>query len=308
MKGKKTLIIALGGNALIRKGQTGTLTEQLENLKIPAKQIAQIFYEGEYRMVITHGNGPQVGNLLLMQEEKRSIEIPEMPLEILVAMTQGQIGYMIEVSLDNEFMTLGIENQMIVTVLTYVQVDDKDNAFKNPTKPIGPVYERKKPNFIKTEKGYRKVVPSPTPLKIVEKNEIKAMLNEGMIVIACGGGGIPVTKERRKFEGIEAVIDKDLASAKLGEDINANMLIMATDVSNVYLNYGKKNQGKIGKLSVQDAEKYLLQEQFSEGSMKPKIEAAVNFLKSGGERAVICHINDIKKAVDGKAGTQIVNE
>ncbi|MEM2918052.1 MAG: carbamate kinase [Candidatus Altiarchaeota archaeon] len=305
---KEKLVIALGGNALIKKGQLGTIQEQLENLKIPAKQIVEIFSEGKYSIVITHGNGPQVGNLLLMQEKCESKKIPKMPLEILVAMTQGQIGYMIEVSLDNEFMNLGIENPLIATMLTYVQVDENDPAFKRPTKPIGPTFSEKKPGFVKTEKGYRKVVPSPLPLKIVEKNEILAMLNSGIIVIACGGGGIPVTKEHRKFEGIEAVIDKDLASAKLAQDINADILLIATDVKYACINYGKENQKELKKISLEEAKRYLQEGHFSEGSMKPKIQAAINFLEGNGKRAIICHLNEIKKALKGEAGTQILRK
>lgn len=305
---KEKLVIALGGNALIKQGQLGTIEEQLENLKIPAKQIVEIFSKGKYSIVITHGNGPQVGNLLLMQKECESKKIPKMPLEILVAMTQGQIGYMIEVSLDNEFMNLGIENPLIATVLTYVQVDENDPAFKNPTKPIGPIFKKKIQGFVKTEKGYRKVVPSPTPLKIVEKNEILAMLNSGIIVIACGGGGIPVTKYRRKFEGIEAVIDKDLASSKLAQDIEADILLIATDVKYACINYKKENQKELKRISVREAKRYLHEGHFSEGSMKPKIQAAINFLTSGGKRAIICHLNEIKKALEGKAGTQILKK
>jgi carbamate kinase len=302
----KTLIIALGGNALIKKGQLGTLEEQLENLKVPIRQIVQLYREGKYRIVITHGNGPQVGDLLLQQEESAIKKVPKMPLEILVAMTQGMIGYMIEVSLDNEFMKVSIENPLIATMLTYVQVDENDPAFKNPTKPIGPIYENKKPGLMKTAKGWRKVVPSPKPLKVIEKEEIKKMLDLEMIVIACGGGGIPVMKEHRRFEGIEAVIDKDLASAKLGEEIKADILLIATDVEYVYLNYKKKNQKEIKKISLLEIENYLKRGEFPEGSMKPKIQAAINFLKSGGERAIICHLKDIRKGMEGKAGTQIL--
>lgn len=306
MKGRKVLIIALGGNALIKKGQLGTWSEQLENLKVPVKQIAQIFQKGKYRLIITHGNGPQVGNLLLQQEScKKS---PEMPLEILVAQTQGQIGYLIEVTLDNELMKKNKENPLIATVLTYVQVDKNDSAFQKPSKPIGPCYQKKKAGRVKTTGGYRKVVPSPKPLKIVEKKEIEKMLQAGMVVIACGGGGIPVTRSRRKFEGIEAVIDKDLASAKLGEEIKADILIMATDVTSVYLNYGKKNQQMLKKVSLREAKKYLQEGHFPSGSMGPKVEAAINFLKSGGKRAVICHLKDIKAALEGKAGTQFVKD
>jgi len=304
----KKLLVALGGNAMIKKGQVGTIEEQLENLKTPISQIAQLCRN--YRIVITHGNGPQVGNILMQQESTDAV--PRMPLEICVAQTQGQIGYMIESTLDNELMKLNEDMRyLFVTVITYVMVDPNDDAFKNPTKPIGPSYTaeemRTRPyRFIKTSKGYRRVVASPCPLTIVEKREIAKLLETGFIVIACGGGGIPVTKRGRLFEGIEAVIDKDLASAKLAEEVGVNVMVIATDVEKVALNYGKPNQTDLDRLTIKDAERYLNEGQFEEGSMKPKIEAAVQFLKSGGEMVIVTSTSRIVEALERRAGTEIL--
>ena len=304
----KKLLVALGGNAMIKKGQVGTIEEQLENLKTPVSQIAQLCRN--YRIVITHGNGPQVGNILMQQESTDAV--PRMPLEICVAQTQGQIGYMIESTLDNELMKLNEDMRyLFVTVITYVMVDPNDDAFKKPTKPIGPSYTaeemRTRPyRFIKTSKGYRRVVASPRPLTIVEKREIAKLLESGFIVIACGGGGIPVTKRGRLFEGIEAVIDKDLASAKLAEEVGVNVMVIATDVEKVALNYGKPNQTDLDRLTIKDAERYLDEGQFEEGSMKPKIEAAVQFLKSGGEMVIVTSTDRIVEALERRAGTEIL--
>lgn len=303
----KKLLVAIGGNALIKKGQIGTIEEQFENLKIPISQIAQLCRS--YRIVITHGNGPQVGNILIQQECTDAV--PRMPLEICVAQTQGQIGYMIESTLDNELMKLDQDmRHLFVTVITYVMVDPEDPAFKNPTKPIGPYYTEEQVRtmpyrFIKTNRGYRRVVASPYPVTIVEKREIANLLENGFVVIACGGGGIPVTKRGRQFEGVEAVIDKDLASAKLAEEVGVNIMVIATDVEKVALNYGKPNQIDLDRLTVEDTERYLNEGQFEEGSMKPKIEAAAQFLKSGGEKVVLTSTDKIIKALELMAGTEM---
>ncbi len=300
---KKTLIVALGGNALIEPGQEGTAYEQMRNLAAPIGQIVRL--SKKYKIVITHGNGPQVGNLLLQQSSCK--EVPEMPLEILVAETQGQIGYMIEKTLDNEFMKAGVMHPLLSTLITYVQVDEKDPAFKNPTKPIGPAYKNKKPGFVKTAKGWRKVVPSPKPIKVVGAYKIKELLKSGFIVVTCGGGGIPAIKKKLEYRGIEAVIDKDLASAKLAEEIGANIFLILTDVEKVAINYGKANQKNLSHMSLKEAEKYLKEGHFPPGSMGPKIEATINFLKAGGEKAVICSIDKAAFALKGKAGTTITH-
>lgn len=304
----RKLLVALGGNAMVKKGQEGTFEEQLENLKTPISQIAQLCRD--YRIVITHGNGPQVGNILIQQESTDAV--PRMPLEICVAQTQGQIGYMIECTLDNELMKLSEDlRYLFVTVITYVVVDPNDDAFKNPTKPIGPYYTeeqvRNRPyHFISTSRGYRRVVASPRPITIVEKREIAKLLDSGFIVIACGGGGIPVTKKERRFGGVEAVIDKDLASAKLAEEIHVDIMLIATDVEKVALNYRTSSQVELNRLTVEEAKRYLNEDQFEEGSMKPKIEAAVQFLESGGQKVIITSTDKIVEALEGLAGTEIV--
>ncbi|MFX1287820.1 MAG: carbamate kinase [Promethearchaeota archaeon] len=296
----KTLIVALGGNALIKPGERGTPEQMINNLKAPIKQIAEL--SEDYNVIITHGNGPQVGALLLQQEA--TDEITRMPLQILVAETQGQIGFLIESTLDEELMRLGTDmKKFFLTVLTYVEVDPNDRAFMRPTKPIGPAYKRKHPGYVKTSKGWRRVVPSPIPLRIVQAREIKKLMQENFIIISCGGGGIPVIKEGTRFQGVEAVIDKDLASAKLGEQINADILLIATDVEKVALNYGRVDYKYLDKVSTSEAKEYLKQGHFPPGSMGPKINAVINFLEAGGEQAIITSIEKIKKALEGEAGT-----
>lgn len=299
----ETLIIALGGNALIKKGQRGTAEEQFKNLKTPLRQIAQLVEK--YRIVITHGNGPQVGNRLLQQEAS---DLPKMPLEILVAETQGQIGYMIEQTLDNELMSMGIDNAFITTMITYVQVDKDDPAFQHPTKPVGPVYPDERPGCVKVSGGWRRVVPSPKPQKIIEWREVKLLLDNNFTVIAGGGGGIPVTNGSKAFEGIEAVIDKDLCSAKLGEQIGADILIIATEASEVTLNFGTPEAKPLRQLKISDAKKYLAEGQFPAGSMGPKVQAAINFLEAGKSRAVITSMEVIDKALRGEAGTEFIRD
>ncbi len=307
-KRKKILLIALGGNALIRGNQTGTLAEQLENLKVPIREIARL--SREYRIIITHGNGPQVGNLQLQQESCAAV--PRMPLEILVAQTQGQIGYMIESTLDSELMALGIVTQKyIVSLISYVVVDENDPAFQNPTKPIGPVYSEEQAAALpyptrRTAKGYRRVVASPRPLTIVEKREIRELIKRDFIVICCGGGGIPVIREGRSFCGVDAVIDKDLASARLAREVGVDIFVIATDVKGVALHYGQPDQQYLRTLSFEEALNYRNQGHFPEGSIWPKIEAGMQFLGDGGQAASICAIDEIEAAVFGKAGTRII--
>jgi carbamate kinase len=293
---------------LIRKGQTGTIEEQFANLKTPLRQIARL--SRNYRIIITHGNGPQVGNLLLQQE--CCGEVPRLPLEILVAQTQGQIGYMIETTLDNEFMELGLDSkQYFITLLSYVVVDENDPAFHNPSKPIGPTFTQEAAAgmpypTVKTPRGYRRVVASPRPVTIVEKREIRKLIDLDFIVIACGGGGIPVVRDRRAFHGVDAVIDKDLASARLAEEVGVDILLMATDVEGVAVAFGRPEQQFLRTLTVAEAERFLREGEFPPGSMGPKVEAAVQFLKSGGKRAVIASIEEIEKAVARRAGTEVV--
>jgi carbamate kinase len=303
---KPTLLVALGGNALIRKGEEGTVPQQFKTLAVPIRQIARL--SQNYRIIITHGNGPQVGNLLLQQESCQ--EVPKLPLEILVAQTQGQIGYMIESTLDSELMDLGIHVKPLISLITYVVVDENDPAFSDPSKPIGPVYKRKKdaPSghpVRKTAKGFRRVVVSPKPMTIIEKREIKKLINADFIVICCGGGGIPVVREGRAFQGVDAVIDKDLASAKLAEEVGVDIFLIATDVSGVALNYGTPDQKYLSKVTVREAQQYLSEGHFPSGSMRPKVEATIQFIRNKGKRALITSIEEIESAVKEEAGTEI---
>ena len=300
------LLVALGGNALIRKGEEGTVAQQFKNLAVSIRQIATL--SQDYRIIITHGNGPQVGNLLLQQESCR--EVPKLPLEILVAQTQGQIGYMIESTLDSELMDLGIHVKPLISLITYVVVAENDSAFSNPSKPIGPVYKRKKdaPSgypVIKTAKGFRRVVVSPKPVTIIEKREIKKLINADFIVICCGGGGIPVVREGRAFQGVDAVIDKDLASARLAEEVGVDIFLIATDVAGVALNFGMPAEKFLRKINIKAAERYITEGHFPAGSMAPKVEAAIQFIRNNGKRAVITSIEEIVSAVKGEAGTEI---
>ncbi len=305
---KPILLVALGGNALIRKGQEGTIDEQFANLRVPIAQIARL--TRDYRIIITHGNGPQVGNLLLQQECTE--EVPRMPLEILVAQTQGQIGYMIESTLDSELMRQGIAaSKPLVSLISYVVVDEKSPAFTNPTKPIGPVFDAERAGNLpypvrRTEKGYRRVVASPEPLTIVEKNEIMRLIEMDFVVVCCGGGGIPVVREGRSFAGVDAVIDKDLASARLASEVGVDTFVVATDVPGVAVGFGTPAQRFLDTLTVDRARRYAERGEFPEGSMLPKVQAAVNFLDAGGARAVITSIEAIEDAVAGRAGTEIL--
>jgi len=306
MEDKPTILIAFGGNALIQKGQEGTHKEQFINLKLPMRQVARL--SQKYKFVITHGNGPQVGNLLLQQDG--CDEVPKLPLEILVAQTQGQIGYMIESTLDSQLMDLGIHFTPIVSLISYVVVDENDPAFLEPSKPIGPVYKRKKdaPSghpVKKTAKGYRRVVVSPKPATIVEKREIKRLIDQNFIVICCGGGGIPVIREGRAFSGVDAVIDKDLASARLAEEVGVDIFLIATDVPGVALNYGKSDEQFLSGITLKEAGQYLRDGHFPSGSMGPKIEAAMQFVRHSGKRAMVTSIEEIESAIEGKAGTEI---
>jgi carbamate kinase len=303
---KPVLLVALGGNALIRKGQAGTIGEQFENLKVPIGQIARL--SQDFKIIITHGNGPQVGNLLLQQECCDAV--PKLPLEILVAQTEGQIGYMIESRLDEELMALGAGFRPIVTLITYVVVDRSDPAFATPSKPIGPVLAPEKVADLpypcmQTPKGWRRVVASPRPVTIIEKREIQKLIQMDFIVICCGGGGIPVIREGRSFAGVDAVIDKDLASARLALETGVDRFVIATDVPGAYLNFGRSDQRRLKSLTVAEALAYRQAGHFSAGAMQPKIDAAVTFVRHTGKWAVIAAIDEIEAAVNGRAGTRL---
>ena len=308
MGDKPTLLIAFGGNALIKKGQKGTAAEQFLNLQLPMGQIAEL--SRKFKIVITHGNGPQVGNLLLQQESCDAV--PKMPLEIIGAMTQGQIGYMLESSLDTALMEIGIEDQQqFVTIITYVVVDESDPGFENPTKPIGPFYSEEEAkglsyNLVQTDKGYRRVVASPKPITIVEHREIKKLIDLDFIIICCGGGGIPVIRKERKFRGVEAVIDKDLASSILAREIKADIFLIVSDIEGAAIHWGTKEQKVLGKVSLKEMQQYIKEGHFPAGSMGPKVDAIVQFFEATGNRSIIGKLEDIELAIAGKAGTEII--
>jgi carbamate kinase len=312
----KTILIALGGNAIKKADETGTAGQQFRNVRETCKHILEIIKRG-YKVVITHGNGPQAGNLLIQQEEASKI-VPPQPLDVIGAMTQGQVGYMLQQTLKNYLKKAGL-NIPVATVLTQVLVDKNDPEFKDPSKPVGPFYTKeeaerlakKKGYIIKKvrpvgEKAYRRVVPSPEPIAIIEQDVIKRLVDAGVIVIASGGGGVPVIlKEDGSLEGIEAVIDKDLAGEKLAEVVDADIFLILTDVENVKLNYGKPNEWDIDRMTLAEAQKYLKEGQFLPGSMKPKISACIRFLESGGGKAIITSLDKAVEALEGKTGTLI---
>jgi carbamate kinase len=303
---REVLLVALGGNALIRPGEEGTVAEQFANLRVPMRQVAHLAQR--YRTIITHGNGPQVGDLLLRQE--CCAGLPRLPLEILVAQTQGQIGYLIESTLDSELAAAGLGKRHLVSLVSYVVVDENDPAFRDPSKPVGPFYGENEAKGLpwpvrKTPKGYRRVVASPRPVTIVEKGEIRELIGMDFIVVCCGGGGIPVVREGRAFPGVDAVIDKDLASARLAGEVGVDIFVIATDVPKVALDYGSDKERFLDRMTVAEARSLTADGQFPAGSMGPKVEAAVQFMESGGKRAVICGIDAIEEAVKGNAGTEI---
>jgi carbamate kinase len=307
------VVIALGGNALLQRGQKGTVEEQSGNLKETMSRIADLIQKG-CEVVLTHGNGPQVGATLLRHEAAKSI-VPPFPLDACGAETQGFIGYIIQQALRNELKTRGID-KFVVTVVTRVIVDKHDSAFQNPTKPIGPFYSKEeawrlreqRPDLTVKEdagRGFRRIVPSPDPKIIAERTAIRALVDAGFVVVACGGGGIPIIEEGSQAVGVEAVIDKDLAAQRLATLIGAHILIILTDVEGAFLNYGTSTQERIREITTGKLRNYMKEGQFKEGSMAPKIEAVIRFVESGGERAVIADLGSLVEAFEGRAGTQV---
>ena len=302
----KTIVIALGGNAIIKKGESETYATLIKNIRQMSKAISPIVKK--YCVIITYGNGYEIGNLLLQNEISRK-KVPPMPLDILGAESQGLIGYPLEEQLINELRST---KKNVVTVLTQVLVDKNDPAFRNPTKFIGPFYSYSQYQKLKSKykirkdsnRGYRRIVPSPKPIKILEFRTIENLNRRGIVVICGGGGGIPVIIKSGKLKGVEGVIDKDWASSCLGKNINADTLLILTGVDKVCLNYGEKNEMKLDKLNVKEAKEYLKEGQFPPGSMGPKIEASIDFLKKG-KKVIITDIEHAERALNGKAGTLI---
>jgi len=308
---RKRAIIALGGNALVKKGQDGNIYDQFDNTREACESIVNMIMDG-WNVVITHGNGPQVGAILLQNDLAKDVT-PPMPLGICVAESEGLIGYMIQQCLSNKLKKANVEKP-VVALITQVLVDENDPSFTNPTKPIGPYYNEEEAAEILKEgyqitrqpDGWRIVVPSPDPKSVVEGDIIKKMLDDDIIVIASGGGGMPVIeKEDWGLDGLEAVIDKDLASERLAEAIDAELLLILTNVEKVYLNYNTPQQKALDKVSLKDLKKYYEQGQFPPGSMGPKILAAIRFLEQGGKKVIISHVEKGWDAVQGKTGTHI---
>lgn len=314
---KKLVVIALGGNAIKQAGEVGTASDQFKNVERTCKQLV-IMNKLNYKIILTHGNGPQAGNLLIQQEEGKDL-VPAQPLDVLDAMTQGQIGYMFQNRLQNAFHKVG-KDIPIATLITQVLVDRNDPDFMNPSKPVGPFYtenealelQEKKGYLVKkvrpkAEKGWRRIVPSPEPLGIVEAHIIKELVNARVIVITSGGGGIPVVSNSPgTLTGVEAVVDKDKAGQKLAEVVNGDIFLVLTDVENVFLNFQTKDEIRLGTISIDEAERYLNDGQFSAGSMGPKVEACIRFIRTGGERAIITSLETAVDSLLGKTGTHII--
>jgi carbamate kinase len=303
------IVIAIGGNAILNP-ERGNPKEQQEKIDGTCREIARIVSAG-HDVVLTHGNGPQIGNILAMQEECGLVH-PQ-SLDIIGGQTQGMLGYLLQRSLKNMLLEIGI-NKVVVTVLTQVVVDASCCSFENPTKPIGLYYPQERAKImmangmkmVQDKKGYRRVVPSPIPLKIVEENAIKMLLSRGVLVIAAGGGGIPVVEKNGSLFGVEAVVDKDLTGSMLASDIGADILLILTDVKNASLYYGKKKQVDLHKITVSQGERYIKEGHFAKGSMEPKMFAAVKFVRSGGKTAMISSLDKALEALAGKAGTRII--
>ncbi len=316
MTGHKTAVVALGGNAITHPDREDTIANQFANTRAALDGVVQLAREG-YHLVITHGNGPQVGNAILRVELARG-RAPILPLGVCVADTEGGMGYMIEQSLQNRLRAENIDRP-VVTIITQMLIHPDDPAINNPTKYIGQFYtEEEAGRFASTrgwqmkpdgDRGWRRVVPSPAPCHTVEAETIKSLVDKGTIVIAGGGGGIPVYIDSNgNYEGFDAVIDKDLASAVIGEEIGADFLSILTSVDRVAVNFGKENQKELDQVTLSEIKKYHREGHFPPGSMGPKIDAAIRFLERGGEMVTITSFDNAGKAIHGEAGTRIVTD
>ena len=309
----KRIVVALGGNAIVTK--TGTADSQMRSIKETMKKLVQFIKDGD-ELVITHGNGPQVGNLLLQQINGSSVDNPAMPLDTSVAMTQGSIGYWMQKSLDEVLKEKKLKKD-VATVVTQIEVKEDDPAFKDPSKPIGPFYSKHEATVQHTMhsgcifkedagRGYRRVVPSPKPQKIIEAPVIESLLVNGTVPIAAGGGGVPVIcKENGDLQGVEAVIDKDFSAAKLAENINADELIILTAVDNVFVNYNQPSQKALTNVTINELKQYIDEGQFAAGSMLPKVRAVIDFVENTGKKAVITSLKNVDKLIAGGTGTVI---
>lgn len=305
-------VIAIGGNAITRSDQRGTVEEQRENIRICCELLADLLEEG-YELLLTHGNGPQVGNVVLQNNLAQGL-VPESTLDICGAQTQGSLGYLLSQMLTNVLRERKISKK-IVSVITQVVVDKEDESFGNPTKFIGPFFTRgeailqEEKGFVMREdsgRGYRRVVPSPKPLEIVEEDAIRTLFREGYLVITAGGGGIPVIRNREGLQGAEAVIDKDFASALVAERVGVDVLVILTGVSRVSIHFGRPDERELEELTVEECRGYLEAGEFPPGSMGPKVEAAVEFVENSGGTAIITSIERVKEALGGRDGTRVV--
>lgn len=311
----KRIVVALGGNAILTSDPTAKA--QALALQKTAEQLMPLIKDNDVEMVVTHGNGPQVGNLLLQQLQSDSDKNPAMPLDTAVAMTQGEIGYWMLQAFTTALNHHGMSDVPLVSVITRTIVDPNDKAFDNPTKPIGPFYSETEAKQIQAQypdwqliedsgRGYRRVVPSPLPLKIVEAKAIKPLLDASALVTVCGGGGIPIIENEAGYQGVEAVIDKDFSASKLAELVSADELVIFTSVGDVFLNFGKPNQKALGTVSVSKMREYLSQGVFAAGSMRPKVAAAVSFVENTGKQATITSLDNVENFVKYGSGTRII--
>jgi carbamate kinase len=312
-KKSRTVVVALGGNAITREFEEGNVYQQFANTRRSLVGVLNLIEEGT-RVILTHGNGPQVGNALIRVEEARHM-VPPIPLGVLVADTEGGMGYMIEQSLQNMLHRKGIQRE-VVTILTQVVVDRDDPSIQDPTKFVGPFFQSSEIEAIQKQRGWtlkkdsrrgwRRVVPSPLPLQILERDVIRLLVESGSVVIACGGGGIPVyIEDDGTYEGVDGVIDKDRASAVLARDVGANELHILTAVDKVAIHYGSENQKDLDHMTIPEARGYLKSGEFPPGSMGPKIEAALQFLAEGGTEVLITSVENYEQAQLGKTGTRI---
>jgi carbamate kinase len=309
----KTILLAIGGNSLIRAGEKGSIAQEIANARRTAVEIVGLC-KGDYRIVLTHGNGPQVGAALLRSERAASL-VPGHSLDVCDASTQGEIGYILQQALESELRIAGLHTP-VVTVVTQSVVSPDDPAMQHSTKPIGPFYSRADAEDRKRQfgweivedasRGYRRVVPSPEPIEIVELEVIQDLVEHGVLVIACGGGGIPVIWKDGKLQGVEAVIDKDRASALLASRLGVDLFVISTDTDYVYLDYKKPTQRPLTEVGAAELQKYLEAGHFPPGNMGPKVESVLRFLHNGGTKAIITSCANLGKAVAGSAGTHIV--
>ena len=314
----RRIVVALGGNAILTNDPTAEAQEQA--LNVTAKQLMPLALEPDVELVVTHGNGPQVGNLLLQQLGSDSEKNPAMPLDTAVAMTQGQIGYWMTQAFTKALLDEGVNDVPVAAVVTRVVVCEDDPAFENPTKPIGPFYDEEAmkvqqeeyPDWVFVEdsgRGYRRVVPSPKPVRIVEAEAVKPLIDADVLTTVSGGGGIPVIEnEDGTYTGVEAVIDKDFSAAKLAELVEADELIILTAVDNVYVNFNKPEQKKLERITMSEIQEYVEQGQFAAGSMGPKVQAAMSFVERTGRPAIITSLDNLPDFLENGTGTIIVTD